>query len=82
MRLALSQSIRPERFALGAAAALARLGLPASATRADLSGRLTAIWRAAAPEARESDHVLALIERAWAQMQALSPKNKRQGDAL
>jgi len=82
MRLALSQGIRPERFALGAAAALARLGLPASATSADLRWRLTTIWRASAPEAWESDQVLELIERAWAQMQALSTKNKRQGGAL
>ena len=48
MRVALEQGIRPERLALGAAAALrwaaARGALPAGAP-ADVAGRLAAVWR-------------------------------------
>ncbi len=65
MRLALSQDIQPERFALGAAAALRRLGLPPDAAEDVVSARLHHIWRASAPEPGAAAQVLALVLRAW-----------------
>ena len=65
MRLALSQGVQPERFALGAAAALRRLGLPPAATDETLSNRLMAIWQASNPDNHEAEQALGLVIRAW-----------------
>lgn len=70
MRLDLSQGVQPERFALGAAAALRRLGLPVSATVNDLRTRLHNIWQPFHPHEAEAAVVLGLIERAWPQLQS------------
>jgi mannitol-1-phosphate 5-dehydrogenase len=62
MRLALQQNIRPQRYALGAAAALATLHPNIlSSAPIDLSDLVRPLWQAAAPAAAEQTAVLELL---------------------
>jgi len=65
MRLALSQDVRPERFALGAAAALRRLDISPTATDTEVTALLQDIWRASEPDEIEMEQVLWWVLRAW-----------------
>ena len=62
IRLALEQGIKPARFALGAAAALAVGDRRALETDTPLAAWLDPLWRMAAPDAQEKERVLGLIE--------------------
>jgi mannitol-1-phosphate 5-dehydrogenase len=64
MRLALSRGIRPARFAVGAAAALAALRPGALEGGFDPAGVLVPIWAPDSPGPGESDAVLALVREA------------------
>ena len=81
MRLALAQNIQPERFALGAAAALRRLGLPPDATDEAICTRLQSIWQSSKPDEGEMAQVLGLILRAW-QRQISSDDNDQSGETV
>ena len=72
MRLALAQNIQPERFALGAAAALRRLGLPPDAGEQECRSRLISLWSASHPGNSEREQLLGLIGRAWSELQTSS----------
>ena len=61
MRMALKQQITPSRYALGAAAALARL-VPATLEGQALARSvLDALWREASPDLTERDRLVTLI---------------------
>ena len=64
MRLALSQDIRPARFAVGAAAALEALRPGSLEGSADPADTLLPLWAAESPDAAERDEVLRLIRAA------------------
>jgi len=64
MRLALSQGIRPTRFALGAAAAMAALRPEAPEGSVDPAAILVPLWGAEAPDAAEREAVLGHIREA------------------
>jgi len=68
MRLALAQNIQPERFALGAAAALRRLGLSASSPADAVRERLRSIWRPSHPTEDEVELIMALICQAFSSL--------------
>ncbi len=70
MRMALKQGITPRRYAMGAAAALARLD-PATLEGQRLSGSLLeALWQEAAPIQAERDRIVNLIESALVELRA------------
>jgi len=62
MRLALSQGIRPRRFAVGAAAALASVVPETLETDVSATGPCDAIWENARPPKEEAGQILELIE--------------------
>jgi mannitol-1-phosphate 5-dehydrogenase len=70
MRLALSQSVEPRRYALGAAAALAQLDRSLAADPSRTRATLTALWSAAAPTRPEAEAVLDRVDRAAARLKA------------
>jgi mannitol-1-phosphate 5-dehydrogenase len=63
MRLALGQGIMPRRYAIGAAAALARLH-PAVLDGADLPSLLIPLWQPSEPDALEQAQVIGLLREA------------------
>ncbi len=68
MRLALAQEIRPQHFAMGAAAALRWLGLPPFADANAIQDRLSTIWRASTPDEGEMKRISAWISWAFSSL--------------
>ena len=64
MRVALEQGVTPQRYALGAAAALAHLEPAVLAGQAPVRDILDGLWRVAAPDPAEKNQLMALIESA------------------
>ncbi len=62
MRVALVQNVRPRRYALGAAAALASLDLTFLTAAKPAAGWLQPVWQPAEPEPAEVEAVLDMIE--------------------
>jgi mannitol-1-phosphate 5-dehydrogenase len=70
MRVALEQGIVPRRYALGAAAALARLDPTILAGQMSVGNVLEPLWREASPDPAEKGRLTSLIETALAELQA------------
>ena len=70
MRVALGQGIVPLRYALGAAAALARLDPTILAGRTSVGNVLEPLWQEASPDPAEMGRLIRLIETALAELRA------------
>jgi mannitol-1-phosphate 5-dehydrogenase len=70
MRVALEQGVVPRRYALGAAAALARLDPATLEGRRPAGEPLEALWREVPPSQAERDRLVALIEAALVDLRA------------
>jgi mannitol-1-phosphate 5-dehydrogenase len=70
MRVALGQGIVPRRYALGAAAALARLDPTILAGQTTVGNVLEPLWREASPDPAEKGRLISLIETALAELRA------------
>lgn len=64
MRMALEQGVTPQRYALGAAAALVRLDPATLEGQVSAGSVLDLLWREASPDQTERDRLIALIETA------------------
>jgi len=62
MRVALAQGVEPQRYALGAAAALVTLDQSALAVDQPAATWLVSLWQAASPDPAEQEAVLKLID--------------------
>ncbi len=62
MRVALAQGVEPQRYALGAAAALVTLDQSALAMDQPAATWLVSLWQAASPDPAEQEAVLTLID--------------------
>lgn len=70
MRVALEQGVVPHRYALGAAAALARLDPATLEGQLPAGSVLDALWREASPDQAERDRLVALVESALEELRA------------
>jgi mannitol-1-phosphate/altronate dehydrogenase len=70
MRVAFEQGIVPRRYALGAAAALARLDPTILAGQTTVGNVLEPLWREATPNPAEKGRLISLIETALAELRA------------
>lgn len=70
MRVALEQSVTPSRYAMGAAAALARLDPATLEGHTPAGSVLDELWREASPGQAERDRVVNLIETALFKLRA------------
>jgi mannitol-1-phosphate/altronate dehydrogenase len=70
MRVALEQSVTPGRYAMGAAAALARLDPATLEGHTPAGSVLDELWREASPGQAERDRVVNLIETALVKLRA------------
>jgi mannitol-1-phosphate 5-dehydrogenase len=70
MRVALEQRVVPWRYALGAAAALARLDPAILEEQKPAGVALEAVWREVSPSQIERDRLVALIETAMVELRA------------
>lgn len=70
MRLALEQGVEPQRYALGAAAALAQLEPIIMQDRTLIRSILDLLWSEAAPDQTEMDRIVALVEIAVERLQS------------
>ena len=70
MRVAHAQGVAPRRYALGAAAALARLDLAALEGQTSVRSVLDALWREASPDRAERDWLVAMVETALGELRS------------
>ena len=70
MRVALEQSVTPSRYAMGAAAALARLDPATLEGQLPAGNILDELWREASPDRAERDQVVGLIETALVKLRS------------
>jgi mannitol-1-phosphate 5-dehydrogenase len=70
MRVALEQGVVPRRYALGAAAAVARLDPAILDDKIPARNILDGLWREASPDPAEKDQLITLIETALEELRA------------
>jgi len=68
--VALEQSVTPSRYAMGAAAALARLDPATLEGQLPAGNILDELWREASPDRAERDQVVGLIETALVKLRS------------
>jgi mannitol-1-phosphate 5-dehydrogenase len=70
MRMALEQGIEPNRYALGAAAALAQLEPPLLENQTGIGNILGTLWNGASPDPEEKNRAVALVQVAMKKLRS------------